>query len=187
MESSQCVPLGLCCHPRAGLASLETRGALAPGSAGVVVVVANRAAGGCTWLPKIPVSGASEGWEMAAVGLYPALLTQHLVTHGPWGLWVWGLATLGLDTAPREAGLCQGQQWLLTLDAGCWWLYVPQLHQIIALALLCSPKMYRCVQAWCGHPWEWGSSGGSSLAGSPQVSELERLSVPPASWHFMLR
>ena len=38
---------------------------------------------------------------MAAGGLHPVLLMQHPVTQSPWGLWVWVLATPGLDMAPR--------------------------------------------------------------------------------------
>lgn len=123
--------------------------------------------GSCGAVPCAADSAPGDTWPVGAVGV--------------------GTRHAGAGYSPPEAGLCQGQQWLLTLDAGCWWVYVLQLCQIIALALLRSPKMYRCVQAWCGHPWEWVSSGGSALAGSPQVSELERLPMPPASWHFTLR
>lgn len=54
---------------------------------------------------------------MAAMWLHP--LTQHPVTHSTWGGGCgMGPCHAGAGYSPREAGMCQGQQWLLTLDAG---------------------------------------------------------------------
>lgn len=172
---------------------LGTRGVSARGSAGVVVVPSSipwGSWGWCAWLPKMPGSGAGEGWEMAAVGLHAVPLTQHPVTHSPWGRWAVGMgpchAGAGYGPLGRQGyarGSSGSSPWMpRACGSMCPSHAEPEPWHCCAPA-----KCIGCLRAWCEHPWERGSGGGSALAGSPQVPQLGRLPMPPASWHFTLR